>query len=46
LAAPSTRASPKSQIFKSQLAFKSRLLGFKSRCNTFALWMYFKPRKS
>lgn len=24
------RASPKSQIFKSQLAFKRRLLGFKS----------------
>ena len=30
-ARPSTRAKPKSQIFKSQLAFRSKLLGFKSR---------------
>mmetsp|Transcript_13702 Transcript_13702/g.45286 ORF Transcript_13702/g.45286 Transcript_13702/m.45286 type:complete len:245 (-) Transcript_13702:234-968(-) len=41
-----TRANPKSQIFKSQFAFRRRLLGFKSRCSTFALWMYFNPRNS
>ena len=40
------RASPKSHIFKSQLAFNSRLLGFKSRCSTLALWTYFRPRSS
>ena len=38
-----TRAKPKSQIFRSHVAFSKRLLGFKSRCKTFAEWMYFRP---
>ena len=29
---------------RSQLVFKSKLLGFKSRCNTFAEWIYLSPR--
>lgn len=37
------RASPKSQILRSQLAFNKRLLGFRSRWSTLAEWMYFKP---
>jgi hypothetical protein len=40
------RASPKSQIFKSQFAFRSKLLGFRSRCKTFAECMYFSPRNN
>jgi len=40
-----TRASPKSQIFRSQFAFRRRLLGFKSLWSTFAEWMYFNPRR-
>jgi hypothetical protein len=31
--------------FKSQLALSSRLLGFKSRCNTLAVWMNLSPRR-
>ena len=31
------RASPKSQIFRSQDALSSKLLGFRSRCSTFAV---------
>ena len=38
-------ASPKSQIFKSQFAFRSRLLGFRSLCSTFAVCTYFSPRR-
>ena len=30
-------ARPKSHIFRSQFAFKSRLLGFRSRCSTCAV---------
>lgn len=40
------RASPKSQIFRSQFELRSRLLGFKSRCKTFAECMYFSPRSN
>ncbi|KAJ0566576.1 hypothetical protein HanIR_Chr06g0275211 [Helianthus annuus] len=39
-------ASPKSQILRSQFAFRSKLLGFRSRCKTFAECTYFKPRSS
>lgn len=39
-------ASPKSQIFRSQLESRSKLLGFRSRCNTFAECMYFNPRNN
>jgi hypothetical protein len=39
------RASPKSQILSSQLAFSSRLLGFRSRWITFAEWMNLSPRR-
>lgn len=39
------RARPKSQIFKSQLAFKRRLLGFKSLWRTLAECMYLSPRR-
>ena len=39
------RASPKSQIFRSQVAFSSRLLGFRSRCSTLAECTYFSPRR-
>lgn len=39
-------ASPKSQIFKSQLAFRSKLLGFKSRCKAFAECTYISPRSN
>ena len=38
-------AKPKSHTDKSQLPFTSKLEGFRSRCNTFAEWMYFNPRK-
>lgn len=31
--------------FKSHVVFNSKLLGFKSRCNTLAEWMYLRPRK-
>lgn len=44
--ADTPRASPKSQMHRSQLAFTRRLDGFKSRCRTLAEWMYFSPRKS
>lgn len=40
------RASPKSQILRSQLAFSNRLLGFKSLCIIPAEWMYLRPRRS
>lgn len=40
------RARPKSQILRSQLAFTSRLLGFKSLCRMLALWMYLSPLNS
>ena len=40
------RASPKSQIFNSQSAFTSKLPGFKSRCKTFAEWIYLRPIES
>mmetsp|Transcript_36652 Transcript_36652/g.90504 ORF Transcript_36652/g.90504 Transcript_36652/m.90504 type:complete len:280 (-) Transcript_36652:472-1311(-) len=40
------RARPKSQILRSQLALSSRLEGFRSRCSTLALWMYFRPLSS
>ncbi|KAG6542722.1 hypothetical protein Mapa_015881 [Marchantia paleacea] len=40
------RANPKSQIFKSQFALRSKLLGFRSRWRTFAEWIYFKPRNN
>ena len=33
----------KSQIFKSQLALTNKFDGFRSRCNTFAEWMYLRP---
>jgi hypothetical protein len=36
-------ASPKSQILSSQSALTSRLPGLRSRCSTFAEWMYFRP---
>jgi len=39
------RASPKSQIFRSQDAFRSRLLGFRSRCRMLAEWTYLSPRR-
>lgn len=39
-------ASPKSQILRSQLAFSRMLLGLRSLCRTFALWMYFSPLSS
>jgi len=36
--------SPKSQRAKSQLALTRMFDGFKSRCTTFAEWIYFSPR--
>jgi len=36
-------ASPKSPILRSQLAFKNKLLGFRSRCKTFAECTYLSP---
>ena len=38
-------AKPKSHIFRSQEAVTSRLLGFRSRCNTFAVCTYLSPFK-
>ena len=38
------RASPKSQIFKSQFALSSKFPGFKSRWRISAEWMYLSPR--
>ena len=34
------------RALRSQLAFSSRLEGFRSRCSTLAEWMYFRPRSS
>jgi hypothetical protein len=34
------------RALRSQFAFSSKLLGFRSRCSTFAEWMYFRPRSS
>lgn len=45
-AAYPVRARPKSQIFKSQEALSSRLLGLRSRCRTPAVWMYLRPRST
>nr|GMD10510.1 Protein PAF1-like protein [Ipomoea batatas] len=39
-------AKPKSPIFRSQFELRSKLLGFRSRCNTFAECTYFSPLKS
>ncbi|RHN60837.1 hypothetical protein MtrunA17_Chr4g0030161 [Medicago truncatula] len=39
------RARPKSIIFKSQFAFNSRLLGFKSLWIMFAECIYLSPRR-
>ena len=39
------RARPKSQILRSQDALSSRLLGFRSRCSTFAVCTYLRPRR-
>lgn len=36
-------ASPKSPIFRSQLALRSKLLGLRSRCKTFAECTYLSP---
>lgn len=36
-------ASPKSPIFRSQLAFNKRLLGLRSLCKTLAECTYFRP---
>lgn len=36
-------AKPKSQIFRSHEAFKSRLLGFRSLCSTLAVCMNLSP---
>ena len=38
-------AKPKSAILRSQFAFRSKLLGLRSRCNTFAECMYLSPRR-
>ena len=38
------RASPKSQIFNSQDLFKTKLLGFRSRCITFAECIKYKAQ--
>jgi len=40
------RASPKSQIFRSQFALTSRLLGLRSLCKTLALCTYLSPRST
>lgn len=40
------RASPKSQILRSQFALTSRLLGLRSRCSTLALCTYLRPRST
>ena len=37
------RASPKSQIFKSQLELTRRFLGFRSLCRMPHEWMYLSP---
>lgn len=37
--------NPKSQIFNSQSEFNKMLLGFKSLCNTLALWIYLRALK-
>mmetsp|Transcript_22347 Transcript_22347/g.49735 ORF Transcript_22347/g.49735 Transcript_22347/m.49735 type:complete len:200 (+) Transcript_22347:421-1020(+) len=39
------RARPKSHSARSQLAFTSRLEGFRSRCSTLAECTYFRPRR-
>ena len=39
------RASPKSQIFRSQLLLTSKFLGFKSLWRIPHEWMYFRPRR-
>ena len=39
------RASPKSQILRSQVALSSRFEGLRSRCSTAAEWMYLRPRR-
>jgi hypothetical protein len=39
-------ASPKSPIFRSQLAFNKRLLGLRSLCKTFAECTYFRPLRN
>ena len=39
-------AKPKSHIFSMQAALTSRLDGLRSRCMTFALWMYLRPQSS
>lgn len=39
-------ARPKSAILRSQLAFNSKLLGFRSRCKTFAECTYLSPRSN
>lgn len=36
---------PKSASFNSPFSLMSRFCGFKSRCNTFLLWQYAKPRR-
>ena len=41
----SALANPKSQIFKSQLLFTSKFLGFKSLWRMPAEWTYFRPLK-
>ena len=40
------RASPKSQILRSQVALSSRLEGLRSRCSTEAECRYLRPRSS
>eukprot|EP00955_Chlamydomonas_euryale_P049873 354398-Chlamydomonas_euryale.AAC.1 len=40
------RASPKSQILRSQLAFTSRFDGLRSRCRMLAEWMNLSPRRT
>jgi DNA gyrase subunit A len=37
-------ANPKSHILRSQLELINRFEGFKSLCNTLALWRYLRPR--
>lgn len=39
-------AKPKSPILRSQFPFKSKLLGLRSRCKTFAECTYFSPLNS
>ena len=39
------RASPKSQILRSQVALSRMLEGLRSRCSTEAEWMYLRPRR-